>query len=179
MNDKENDVEIIPKKLSFTSVTSDGRSRTSSILDLHTSLSSVLPVVTIDQVDDDDDDDLPLFTNRQVYKNLAILSISFVLIYIAFLGIVSLQSTMNAKGNVGINSLIIINAFILVRTYLILNNNKKRIFFLVWFTFSYWYLHGYLWTEMDYQYQCNCLYSLCLCESSTYSNTDVQQFVVI
>ncbi len=30
---------------------------------------------------------------------------------------------------------------------------------------------------MDYKYQCNRLYSLCLCEFSTYSNTDVHQFV--
>jgi hypothetical protein len=115
MNDKENDAEIIPKKLSFTSVTSEGRSRTSSIIDLHTSVSSVFPVVTIDQVENDED--LPLFSNRQIYKNLTILSISFVLIYVAFLGIVSLQSTLNAKGNVGVNSLIVINAFILVRTF--------------------------------------------------------------
>jgi hypothetical protein len=116
MTDKENEAEIIPKKLSCTSVTSECRSRTSSILvDIHTSVSSVLPVVTIDPVENDED--LPLFSNRQIYKNLIILSISFVLIYIAFLGIVSLQSTLNAKGNVGVNSLIVINVFILVRTF--------------------------------------------------------------
>ena len=114
MTDNRNEAEVVPKKQSFTSMTSEDRSRASSIIDLHTPVASVLPVVTLDPIEDDDG--APLFTTRQIYKNLAILSTAFVLIYIAFLGVVSLQSTMNAKGNVGVNSLIILNAFILVRT---------------------------------------------------------------
>ncbi|CAF5068288.1 unnamed protein product [Rotaria sp. Silwood1] len=116
MTDIENAADIILRKLSFTSLTSENRSRTTSIVDnlavdSHTSISSIVPIV-IDETNENEED-IPLFQIRQVYKNLIIISLGFVIMYTAFTGILSLQSSLNAKGNVGVNSLIVINIFIL------------------------------------------------------------------
>jgi hypothetical protein len=121
MTNTENAAEILPKKLSFTS-TSENRSRTASIIDnhavdFHTSISSVTPIV-INETNEIDENAL-LFSIRKIYKNLIILSLTFLLMFTAYGGIVALQSSLNTKGNVGVNSLIIINVFILVRA---LNN---------------------------------------------------------
>lgn len=118
MTDKENAAEIIPKKLSFISTTSEGRSRATSFADnlavgFHASSSSVVPIVNQDVVENNED--LPLFSNRQIYKNLAILSFALLILFTAYISIISLQSSLNAKGNVGVNALIVMNVFILVR----------------------------------------------------------------
>jgi hypothetical protein len=113
----ETDVEIIPKKVSFTSSTSDNRSRTTSFIenlavDYNTSILFVIPPIINET--DENDDDIPLFPNRKIYKNLIILSLAFVFMYTAYGGILVLQSSLNIKDNVGVNSLIVLNSLILV-----------------------------------------------------------------
>ncbi|CAF0882876.1 unnamed protein product [Rotaria sordida] len=116
MTDIENAAEIIPKELSFTSLTSENRSRTNSIVDsvavdFYTSVSSIVPIVIHET--NENDEHIKLFPIRQVYKNLIIISLGFLIMYTAFHGILSLQSSLNAKGNVGVNALIVLNIAIL------------------------------------------------------------------
>ncbi|CAF1286467.1 unnamed protein product [Rotaria sordida] len=116
MTDIENAAEIIPKNLPFTSSSSENQSRIISIvdnlaIDFHTSISSIVPIV-IDETNENDDD-IPPFSIRKVYKNLIIISLGFLIMYTALNGILALQSSLNAKGNVGVNSLIVINILIL------------------------------------------------------------------
>jgi hypothetical protein len=88
------------------SITSENQSRTASI-------SSVISTV-INETNQNDEDAVPLFSNQKIYKNLVIISLAFLLMFTAYAGIIALQSSLNTKGNVGVNSLIIINVFILV-----------------------------------------------------------------
>jgi hypothetical protein len=118
MTEIKNEAEIIPL-LSFTSTTSENRSGTAPFVDnlavgTETSISSVTPTVTTKI--DESDNDIPLFSIRQIYKNLIILSFAFLLFATAASSILSLQSSLNTKGNVGVNSLIISNVFLLVST---------------------------------------------------------------
>lgn len=109
MTDIENLAEIIPRKLSYTSITSENRSRTSSIIVDH----AVIPTA----INEIDEEDIPLFSSRKIYKNLVVLSTAFVLLFTAYAGILSLQSSLNTVGNVGVNSLIVINVLILVSAF--------------------------------------------------------------
>lgn len=83
-------------------------------VDFHTSISSVVPVIPDNH---DQYQELPSFSVRQIYRNLLVLSVAFVLMFTAYNGIAALQSSLNTKGNVGVNSLIITNAFVLVSVY--------------------------------------------------------------
>lgn len=134
MTDKENVAEIIPKKLSFSSTTSDCRSRSTSNADniavnFHGSVASVVSFVNNDIVENYED--LPVFSNRQIYKNLIILSVSLLILFTAYVSVVSLQSSLNTEHNVGINALIVMNAFILVRRFFFWSNSSKMNFFFV------------------------------------------------
>ncbi|CAF1032536.1 unnamed protein product [Rotaria sordida] len=113
------------------------RSRTSSIVNIiadhfHTSINSVIPIV-IEEIDDDNDDELPLFSIRQIYKNLIIFALNFVLLFTAYGSISVLQSSLNTEGNVGVNSLIVSNAFFLVSS-IFLTHMLIDIFGLKWTT---------------------------------------------
>jgi hypothetical protein len=119
MTDIENEAEIIPKKLSFTSTISENRSRTASFVenlpvDFQTSVSPVIPAVIHEIAENNED--IPLFSVRQIYKNLIILSLALLVFITAYIGILALQSSLNTKGNVGVNSLIVMHAFVLVST---------------------------------------------------------------
>jgi hypothetical protein len=119
MTDIENEAEIIPRKLSFMSTISESPSRETSIIDnlavnFQTSLPPVIPTVINET--DENNEDIPLFPIRKIYKNLIILSVAFLLIFIAYIGIAVLQSSLNTKGNVGVNSLIVMNACSMVST---------------------------------------------------------------
>jgi len=131
----ENAAEIIPRKLSFMNITNENRSRSASIVDnfavdFHTSISSVIPIIINET--DENDKDVSLFSNRKIYKNLVIISLTFVLMFTAYGDIIVLQSSLNTKGNVGVNSLIIINTFILVSIYLIIFDTKETILFIIY-----------------------------------------------
>ncbi|CAF1638201.1 unnamed protein product, partial [Adineta steineri] len=56
---------------------------------------------------------IPIFSIRKIYKNLIVLSISFVLLFTAYSGMSTLQSSLNTKNNVGVNSLIITYSFLI------------------------------------------------------------------
>jgi len=119
MTNIENAVEILPKKLSFTSTTSENRSRTASFVenlpvDFQTSVSPVIAAV-IHEIDENNED-IPLFSVRQIYKNLIILSLALLVFITAYVGILALQSSLNTKENVGVNSLIVMNVFLFVST---------------------------------------------------------------
>lgn len=178
MTDKENVAEIIPKKLSFSSTISDHRSRSTSNADniavsFHGSVASVGSFINNDTVETNEE--LPLFPNRKIYKNLAILSASLVILFTAYVSVISLQSSLNTKGNVGINALIVMNSFILVSsTY----SSKRHFLPLVWFTFPHQCCHGYLRTKMDSYYRYYCLYLLHRCQCSTHSSFDVHLYVL-
>lgn len=114
------DEEFRRKSISFTD---------SIPVDSHSSIFSVGPVVINDTTETNINKkhEVPIFSIRQIYKNLAILSISFVLIFTAYSGIAALQSSLNAKGNVGINSLLVNTIFIAVCTSNKLFNNETKL----------------------------------------------------
>ncbi|CAF4911121.1 unnamed protein product, partial [Rotaria sp. Silwood1] len=134
MTEVDNEVEIAPRKISFTNSTREIRSRATSIVNIiadsfHTSINSVIPAVN-EQIDDDDDE-LPLFSIRQIYKNLIIFALNYVLLFTAYSGIAVLQSSLNTEGNVGVNSLIVSNAFFFVSS-IFLTHMLIDIFGLKW-----------------------------------------------
>ena len=57
----------------------------------------------------------PIFSLWKIYKNLFVISIAFILMFTAYNGMATLQSSLNVEGNVGVNSLLITYAFLLVR----------------------------------------------------------------
>lgn len=67
-------------------------------------------------------DEPPLFSIMKIYKNLILIAIAFVLMFTAYNGMVTLQSSLNVKGNVGVNSLIITYAFLIVSEYRIIRS---------------------------------------------------------
>ncbi|CAF3821588.1 unnamed protein product [Rotaria sordida] len=137
MTEIDNEAEIASRKNTFTNSIGEIRSRTSSIVNIiadhfHTSINSVIPIV-IEEIDDDNDDELPLFSIRQIYKNLIIFALNFVLLFTAYGSISVLQSSLNTEGNVGVNSLIVSNAFFLVSS-IFLTHMLIDIFGLKWTT---------------------------------------------
>jgi hypothetical protein len=58
----------------------------------------------------------PTFSIRKIYKNLLIISLAFVLMFTAYNGMVTLQSSLNKKNDVGVNSLTITYAFLIVKS---------------------------------------------------------------
>ena len=68
------------------------------------------------------DEPIPPFSIGKVYKNLTLLSLAFILLFTAYNGMVTLQSSLNVKGNVGVNSLIITYTFLIVSR----TNQDKR-----------------------------------------------------
>ncbi|CAF0755185.1 unnamed protein product [Adineta ricciae] len=105
----------------FTSIYEDeeNRRKTSSFIysipvHSHSSIPSVDPTIINDATETNikEKDEVPILSIRQIYKNLAILSIAFVLLFTAYNGIAALQSSLNTKGNVGINSLLVNTIFI-------------------------------------------------------------------
>ncbi|CAF1494994.1 unnamed protein product [Adineta ricciae] len=97
----------------------ENRRKTSFVTDSipvhsHSSITSVDPTIINDATNTsiNEKDEVPILSIRQIYKNLAVLSIAFVLLFTAYSGIAALQSSLNTKGNVGINSLLVNTIFI-------------------------------------------------------------------
>lgn len=125
MTDTDNEeVENTSKILSSsTRATNENRSRTDSIIpditfDFQPSISPVIPTV-VDGIDKNEDN-IPLIPVKGIYKNLFVLSFSMLAFVAAYIGILALQSSLNTKGNVGVNSLIVMNVFLLVCICLII-----------------------------------------------------------
>jgi len=102
----------IPRKLSYVSLSSEDQINGASkfgimgIDALKTGLSETEPTTP--------DDIIPAFSIRKIYKNLLLISLAFVLMFTAYNGMVTLQSSLNVKNNVGVNSLIITYSFLIV-----------------------------------------------------------------
>lgn len=115
--------------------TDECRSRTTSILNEQTIDYDVSPSVVVSPIISDDlettNANIPLFSLRQVYKNLIIMCLAFTVLFTAYSNILSLQSSLNTKGNVGVNSLIVLNVFALVSS-LFLTGISTDIFGLKW-----------------------------------------------
>ena len=118
--------------------TDECRSRTTSILNEQTIDYDVSPSVVVSPIISDDlettNANIPLFSLRQVYKNLIIMCLAFTVLFTAYSNILSLQSSLNTKGNVGVNSLIVLNVFALVSS-LFLTGISTDIFGLKWTMF--------------------------------------------
>ena len=55
----------------------------------------------------DNDDHSKIFSMKKIFKNLLVLSLALVLLFTAYTNMLTLQSSLNTKQNVGVNSLII------------------------------------------------------------------------
>ncbi|CAF0789630.1 unnamed protein product [Rotaria sordida] len=125
------DVDTIPRKLSFVSSSAEdqiavGAKVGNMIVDNHTSLSDiVLPL------NNNSDDQSFRFSINKIYKNLLILSLAFALLFTAYAGISTLQSTLNTKNNVGINALIVTNVLVIFSS-IFLTSISMDIFGLKW-----------------------------------------------
>lgn len=101
MVDSATKTEIIPRRQSSLGIPDECQSRTTSFID-----DSAVDTTIIAE-NERTTHEVPLFSVRQIYKDLALLSIIFTLTFTAYAGILLLQSSLNAKDNVGVNSLII------------------------------------------------------------------------
>jgi len=110
MANNENDE--IPRKLSYISLTSEDQTNAASRVGIMgiDPLKPALPEVE----QTTPNDTIPPFSIQKIYKNLFLLSLAFVLMFTAYNGMVTLQSSLNVKNNVGVNSLIITYAFLIV-----------------------------------------------------------------
>ncbi|CAF1230371.1 unnamed protein product [Adineta steineri] len=105
------ELDTIPPKLSYISLTSEDQ----------INAASKIAIMNVDPLKSTSPDNqltitnntIPIFSIRKIYKNLIILSISFVLLFTAYSGISTLQSSLNTKNNVGVNSLIITYSFLI------------------------------------------------------------------
>lgn len=70
---------------------------------------------------------IPPFSIGKIYKNLLFISLAFILMFTAYNGMVTLQSSLNVKGNVGVNSLIITYSFLIVSS--MNRENEKNVQF--------------------------------------------------
>lgn len=68
---------------------------------------------------DDEDENASIFSIRKIFKNLFVLSLALVLLFTAYTNVLTLQSSLNVEQNIGINSLIINTAFVIVRLFLL------------------------------------------------------------
>jgi hypothetical protein len=109
---EEDELATLPRKFSFISSTSEDQTNAASkfaIMALDSPKDSSSGVVQIAP-----NDTIPIFSIGKIYKNLFLLSLAFVLMFTAYNGMVTLQSSLNVKNNVGVNSLIITYSFLIV-----------------------------------------------------------------
>ena len=112
-DNNEDQLNTLPRK--FSHVSSSGEDQTNAA-----SKVGIIPIdplkpssSTIDQTPLDDS--IPMFSIAKIYKNLLLLSLAFILLFTAYNGMATLQSSLNVKNNVGVNSLIITYAFLIVK----------------------------------------------------------------
>ncbi|CAF1125732.1 unnamed protein product [Adineta steineri] len=99
------ELNTLPRKLSRISSTSEDQTNAAiATIDLSKS-------TTFDNQQTIANNTIPIFSIQKIYKNLLVLSISFVLLFTAYNGMVTLQSSLNTKNNIGVNSLIITYSF--------------------------------------------------------------------
>lgn len=110
-----NETDDLPRKLSFVSITSEDQTNGASKI----GIIGIEPLknALADSEQTTPNDIIPPFSIRKIYKNLLLLSLAFVLLFTAYNGMVTLQSSLNAKNNVGVNSLIITYTFLIVSSF--------------------------------------------------------------
>jgi hypothetical protein len=107
-----NETDEIPRKLSYVSLSSEDQINAASKV----GIMGIDPLKTgLSETEQRKlDDIIPAFSIRKIYKNLILLSLAFILMFTAYNGMVTLQSSLNVKNNVGVNSLIITYSFLIV-----------------------------------------------------------------
>jgi hypothetical protein len=110
MADNKNDET--PRKLSFISSASENQTNAATKVGMM-GIDPLKPALSVTE-ETNLNDTIPLFSIRKIYKNLLLLSLAFVLMFTAYNGMVTLQSSLNVKNNVGVNSLIITYTFLIV-----------------------------------------------------------------
>ena len=105
VNFENDDERTIPRKLSYVIAMTENQTNAVMASDVikDSSVNDGQPLETI-----------PMFSMGKIYKNLILLSLAFVLMFSAYNGMVILQSSLNVKNNVGVNSLIITYTFLIV-----------------------------------------------------------------
>lgn len=107
-----NENDRIPRKLSYIAGAGEDQTNAGSLTaimktnPLDTSVSESKPISSINVI--------PPFSLGKIYKNLIVLAVAFILLFTAYNGMVTLQSSLNVEKNVGVNSLIITYAFLIV-----------------------------------------------------------------
>ncbi|CAF1110563.1 unnamed protein product [Rotaria sordida] len=101
----------IPRKLSFISIISEDQTNAASKMGIMSM--DPLQISSHKNEKNVSIDTIPPFPIAKIYKNLFLLALAFVLIFTAYNGMVLLQSSLNVKNNVGVNSLIITYAFLI------------------------------------------------------------------
>ena len=112
INNDENDVVDISRRWSYISSMIEDETIASGIVGIIST--NTLKSSTPNAERTVPNQTIPLFSIRKVYKNLILLSVVFVLLFTAYNGIGTLQSSLNVKNNVGVNSLLIIQALVMV-----------------------------------------------------------------
>ncbi|CAF1444616.1 unnamed protein product [Rotaria sp. Silwood1] len=101
----------IPRKLSYISATSEDQTNAASKMGIMSMAPLKIPLNENEK--HISNDIIPTFSIAKIYKNLFLLSLAFILMFTAYNGMVTLQSSLNVKNNVGVNSLIITYAFLI------------------------------------------------------------------
>ncbi|CAF0820564.1 unnamed protein product [Adineta steineri] len=127
----DEDIDTIPRKLSFIGSSPEDQMAAGAqlIVDYHPS-SSPPPIAS--QSINSDENNPKIFQIRKIYKNLIVISVAFTFMLTAYTSILSLQSSLNVKNNIGVNSLFIIYA--------------GTIFSAIFFTGSIIDIFGHKWT---------------------------------
>ena len=118
-----NEGDKIPRKLSDVSATGEDQLNASSRAaimktnSLEKSVSENGPSGSITIV--------PPFSLRKIYKNLTILAVAFILLFTAYNGMVTLQSSLNVE----VNSLIVTYTFLIVNSFLNRRRNDNLLFY--------------------------------------------------
>lgn len=102
----------IPRKLSYISATGEDQTNAAGKMGVMTI--DPLKTSSTDVEKTPPNDGIPQFSVAKIYKNLILLSVAFVLMFTAYNGMTMLQSSLNTKNNVGINSLIVTYSFLIV-----------------------------------------------------------------
>ncbi|CAF1362774.1 unnamed protein product [Adineta steineri] len=105
------ELDPVPRKLSYISLTGEDQSNGASKI-------AIMNIDPLKSTSPDNqptiiNDTIPIFSIRKIYKNLILLSLSFIILFTAYNGMVTLQSSLNTKNNVGVNSLIITYSFLI------------------------------------------------------------------
>jgi hypothetical protein len=109
----EDELKTLPRKFSYISSTSEDQTNGASKVGIINIIPSKTSSSELDK--SPQDDTIPMFSIGKIYKNLFLISLAFVLMFTAYNGMVTLQSRLNVKNNVGVNSLIITYAFLIVK----------------------------------------------------------------